>query len=166
MLCSFLPGRKQIVEIGVFEGFTTRLLAEQSDKDAVVYGVDPFFAGRLGISWGERIAMSYNRRHLASGKLRLVRKLSTDVGEGVPRHVDFVFIDGDHTLAGIGADWAFWSERIVPGGVIALHDTVLTPDKHPGYMLGSHIHFRDHIRHDRRFNVAKQKDTLSVLRKL
>jgi predicted O-methyltransferase YrrM len=28
-LASFLPGTKRIVEIGVFEGFTTRMLAER-----------------------------------------------------------------------------------------------------------------------------------------
>ena len=66
VLASFLPGAKRVVEIGVFEGFTTRMLAERADRDAVIYGIDPFFSGRLGISWGERIARSYNGR--ASGE--------------------------------------------------------------------------------------------------
>ncbi len=63
--------------------FTTRLLAESSDPDAVVYGVDPFFAGRLGISWGFRIVTHYNRQFLLSGKLKLVRTVSTKVAEAV-----------------------------------------------------------------------------------
>ena len=31
ILVSHLPGRKRIIEIGVFEGFTTHLLAESSE---------------------------------------------------------------------------------------------------------------------------------------
>ncbi|WP_340644583.1 hypothetical protein [Phenylobacterium sp.] len=59
VLSSFLPGAKRIVEVGVFEGFTTRVLAEGADRDAVViYGIDPCFSGRLGISLGEAIAGS------------------------------------------------------------------------------------------------------------
>lgn len=165
LLASFLGGAKRIVEIGVFEGYTTRFLAERADNDAVIFGVDPFFAGRLGICWGERIARKYNVRHLASGKLRLVMKFSTEVDGDVPAPVDLVFIDGDHSLDGITKDWAYWSERLKPGGIIALHDTLLTPEKPPGYSLGSIEYFRNHIRHDTRFELVKQQDSMSVLRK-
>jgi predicted O-methyltransferase YrrM len=165
LLASFLPGAKRIVEIGVFEGRTTRILAERADADAVIYGIDPFFSGRLGISWGERIARSYNGRHLTSGKLQLVAKYSTEVDGVVPTPIDLVFIDGDHSLEGITKDWAYWTERLKPGGIIALHDTLLTPEKPPGYSLGSIEYFRDHIRHDVRFELVKQQDSMSVLRK-
>lgn len=165
LLASFLPGAKRVVEIGVFEGFTTRMLAERADADAVIYGIDPFFAGRLGISWGEWIARSYNSRHLANGKICFIAKFSTEVGGDVPTPVDFVFIDGDHSVAGIAADWAYWTERLAPHGVIALHDTVLTPDKPKGYSLGSIEYFREHIRHDPRFDIVRQQDLVTVLRK-
>lgn len=164
LLASFLPGAKRIVEIGVFEGRTTRMLAEQADADAVIYGIDPFFAGRFGISWGERIARSYNSKYLAN-KVRFVSKLSTEVDGDVPTPVDFVFVDGDHSLDGIKADWAYWSERLALGGIIALHDTILTPEKPPGYTLGSIEYFRDFIRHDPRFEILKQQDSLTVLKK-
>jgi predicted O-methyltransferase YrrM len=165
LLASFLPGAKRIVEIGVFEGFTTRMLAERADADAVIYGIDPFLAGRLGISWGERIARSYNGRHLASGKIRFIAKFSTEVGGDVPTPVDFVFIDGDHSVAGVTADWAYWTDRLGVRGVIALHDTLLTPDKPKGYTLGSIEYFRDHISYDPRFEIVRQQDSLTVLRK-
>ncbi len=165
VIASFLPGAKRIVEIGVFEGRTTRTLAERADGDAVIYGIDPFFTGRFGISWGERIARSYNRQHITRGKLRLVPKLSTEVDGDVPTPVDFVFIDGDHSLNGVTKDWAYWTERLKPGGIIAMHDTLLTPEKPPGYTLGSIEYFRDHIRHDTRFELVKQQDSMSVLRK-
>jgi hypothetical protein len=34
VLASFLPGKKLIVEIGVYEAFATGILAEASDQDA------------------------------------------------------------------------------------------------------------------------------------
>lgn len=166
LLTKHLPGRKRIVEIGVYEGFTTRILAEASDPDATIYGVDPFFTGRLGICWGLLIAESYNRKHLASGKLKLVRTLSTEVRDRVPQAVDFVFIDADHSLEGIAADWAFWSARIEPDGIIALHDTLLTPDQPQSAELGSHQYFRSYIQHDPRFETVGQIDSLTVLREL
>lgn len=165
LLAAFLPGAKRIVEIGVFEGRTTRMLAERDDADAVIYGIDPFFAGRFGVCWGERLARRYNRPHLMAGKLQLVAKFSTDVDADVPTPVDYVFIDGDHSLDGITADWAYWSKRLKPGGIIALHDTVLTSDKPTGYSLGSIEYFSNHIRNDTRFELVQQQYSLSVLRK-
>lgn len=165
ILTRYLKGAKRIVEIGVFEGFTTRVLAERADPDAVIYGIDPFFSGRLGLSWGKLIASRYNRRDLAVGRIRLVAKLSTEVAEDVPTPVDLVFIDGDHSLPGISADWAFWRTRVQPGGIIALHDTLVTPEKPPGYSLGSIDYFRDHICHDEDFEIVAQQDSLSVMRK-
>ena len=43
LLGEYLSGKKSIVEIGVFEGLTSRVLAAASDSDAIIYGVDPFF---------------------------------------------------------------------------------------------------------------------------
>lgn len=166
LLHKCVRGRKTIVEIGVFEGFTTRLLVEGSDDDATVFGVDPFFVGRLGVSWGLKIASAHNRAHLKSGRLKLIRTLSTEVGNAVPDAVDFVFIDGDHSLSGIRADWDFWSRRTKPDGVIALHDTILPEGKPASSELGSHRYFRNTIRHDRRFEIVHQIDSLSVLKKI
>ena len=38
--------------------------------------------------------------------------------------VDFLFIDGDHTEAGVGADWRDYRGLVRPGGLIAFHDIV------------------------------------------
>ncbi len=166
LLIQYLPGRKTIVEIGVYEGFTTRLLADAADPNATIYGVDPFFKGRAGISWGLCIAETYNRKQREAGKVKLVRKLSNEVGNSVPQKVDFVFIDADHSLEGIKSDWAFWSERVDQDGIIALHDTLLTPERPQSAEFGSHQYFRSHIQHDPRFKIVGQRDSLAVLSKL
>lgn len=38
--------------------------------------------------------------------------------------VDFLFIDGDHTEAGVTADYYAYREFVRPGGIVALHDIV------------------------------------------
>lgn len=40
------------------------------------------------------------------------------------RKVDFLFIDGDHTEAGVTADYQDYRELVRPGGIIAFHDIV------------------------------------------
>lgn len=164
LLSRYVRGMKTIVEVGVFEGFTTRALAESSDPSAVVYGIDPFFSGRLGIAWGQMIAKHYNSKHMASGKVRLLKTLSTEVGDRIPATVDFVFIDADHSLEAIRADWAFWSNRVRPGGIIALHDTLLPVGRPESAAFGSHRYFRDHISKDARFEIVASVDSLSVLK--
>jgi predicted O-methyltransferase YrrM len=159
MLCTYAVGRKRIVEIGVAEGFTTRLLAEAADRDALIYGIDPFFRGRIGISWSLRIAKFQLRDHLASGKVKLIRTFSTQVGNAVPSTVDYVFVDGDHSLYGIIADWAFWTARLQSGGIIALHDVL------GAQRFGSHRYFNTHIQNDHRFKIIDQQDSLAVLTK-
>ena len=38
------------------------------------------------------------------------------------RPVDVLYIDGDHTLAGIVADWGMYSPLVRPGGLAMVHD--------------------------------------------
>ncbi|MGD2054574.1 MAG: class I SAM-dependent methyltransferase [Gammaproteobacteria bacterium] len=44
------------------------------------------------------------------------------------RKVDFLFIDGDHTEAGVRLDYKMYSSLVRPGGIIAFHDIL---EKHP-----------------------------------
>ena len=55
--------------------------------------------------------------------------------------------------------------RLISGGIIALHDTVLKPDQPKRSELGSHRYFQSDIRHDPDFEVVAQIDSLSVLAK-
>ena len=40
----------------------------------------------------------------------------------LPNGVDFLFIDGDHTLEGCNADYNMYAPMVRPGGVIGFHD--------------------------------------------
>jgi hypothetical protein len=72
-------GRRCVAEIGVFEGLTSGLLARAMSAGGILYCIDPFFPGRLGICWGKIIA----RREIASvrpgPRIVYVEKLSQEV---------------------------------------------------------------------------------------
>lgn len=161
----YLAGRKCLVEIGVFEGVTTAAIGQGLDEGAVLYGIDPFFAGRLGICWGKLIATREVSRARTRGRVVFLSKLSHEALSDVPGEVDFVFIDGDHSLAGVTRDWADWSARIVVGGIIALHDTRVSIHHPNTAQLGSFAYFESHIRHDPRFVLLEQVDSLSILQR-
>ena len=164
-LARYASGQRCVVEIGVFEGLTSALLVRAMAADGVLYAIDPFFPGRLGICWGKIIARREVNRAAAGRKFLFVEKLSFAALAEVPGTVDFLFVDGDHSLEGITRDWADWSARMAPGGIIALHDTRV-PAHNPAVVeLGSHLYFESHIRRDARFELVEQVDSLSLLRR-
>ena len=85
------------------------------------------------------------------------------MGDLVPQVVDYVFIDAEHSWDGICADWAFWTNRVAPGSIIALHD-VLPIQGQPQF--GSHEFFLRHISKDRQFQVLDTGNSLAVLQRL
>jgi predicted O-methyltransferase YrrM len=40
--------------------------------------------------------------------------------------IDLVFIDGDHSEAGVRADWEGWHGFVEPGGAVLFHDARLS----------------------------------------
>lgn len=158
-------GRKRCVEIGVFEGVTTGVIASTLDSDAILYAIDPFIAGRAGICWGMPIAKREIAKHRPKCQIKIVRAFSPEANKQVEGDFDFIFIDGDHSLEGIKQDWNDWSVRIQPGGVIGLHDTIVPAHNPKVANLGSHRYFVDHIQYDDRFEILEQIDSLSILRR-
>jgi predicted O-methyltransferase YrrM len=167
MLSRFACGRRRAVEIGVFEGATTALIAKNMAPDGKLYAVDPFFSGRLGICWGKVIAKREIKRSGVGDRISLVEALSHDAAAIITENdFDFIFIDGDHSLPAIRQDWGDWSGRIVSGGVALLHDTQV-PQHNPRVReLGSYQYFQETISHDPRFELLDLVDSLSVLRRL
>jgi predicted O-methyltransferase YrrM len=161
----YAVGKLRAVEIGVFEGVTTGVIASALPEGAELFGVDPFIAGRAGICWGKSIATKEAYHFKPRCHISFVEEFSHEASLKIDGTFDFVFIDGDHSLQGIIQDWDDWSARVDAGGIIALHDTVV-PAHNPNVAnLGSHRYFLDHIQHDDRFEIIEQVDSLSILRR-
>jgi predicted O-methyltransferase YrrM len=155
-------GRRRVVEIGVWHGVTTKRLRGAMAADGWLTAVDPFPAGRLGFSAAQRIAHREAAR-VRNGRLRWVRATGAAAADG-HESIDFVFIDGDHTEEGLMDDWTAWSSLVVPGGIVAIHDSRSTPDRSIDD-AGSVKVTSGVILKDARFEMVEQVDSLTVVRR-
>ncbi len=162
-LCQLIENRRCAVEIGVFEGRTTFDLARALPADGLLYAVDPFFTGRLGVCWGEPIAKSQIAKSGKREQVVILKMLSSQAVDHVPGQPDFVFIDGDHSLEGIKTDWTIWSHKVTHGGVIALHDTALSGPNPRIKDFGSYQYFESNIKYDPRYRHIDTVDSMTVV---
>ncbi|WP_276480584.1 class I SAM-dependent methyltransferase [Paraflavitalea pollutisoli] len=154
------------IEIGVFEGVNTVVIGQHIKPAGKLYGIDPFFKGKLGVCFHKYVAKLNLKRHKVNKKVVLIEKLSGDAISDVPASCDFIFIDGDHSYDGIKKDWEQYSLKVRPGGIIALHDTTV-PEFDPGRVaLGSIAFFKDVIVHDKSFEKVETIDSLNIMRRI
>lgn len=164
LLTQYARGRSSLLEIGVFQGVTTRLIAEAMPSGSELYAVDPFFKGSFGICWSKPIARREVSR--AKGKrVHFIELLSHEAYAVLNRQFDFIFIDADHSLEGIEQDWKLWSQRCIQGGVIALHDTRETPAAPQVSELGSCKYYNNVIRYVPEFDEIAFVDSLSIVKR-
>jgi predicted O-methyltransferase YrrM len=111
-----------VVELGVYEGRTSRALREVMAPQGTLWLIDPFVPGALGINWQRLVAtaeISRSRR----GNVRYLRQMSWDAAKTWRGEFDFLFIDADHSYEAVKRDWETWAPFAAPGGLIALHDS-------------------------------------------
>jgi predicted O-methyltransferase YrrM len=166
-LARHAAGKKRLAEIGVYQAVTTCRLRQAMAPDGVLLAVDPYFPGRLGVSFDRLIALGEARR-VANGQLRWLRmtgkEAARDKAVDELGGIDFLFIDGDHSYGGLREDWEGWSPRVLPCGVVALHDS----RSHDGRDIegaGSVRYTREVIAHDPRFRIIETIDSLTVLQR-
>jgi len=120
-------GFRSGAEIGVEVGLYSEVLCRENPQ-ATIYGVDPWRAYRA------------YRNHVSQGKLngflaatkarmapyenyRIIRKFSMEAVEDfADGSLDFVYIDGNHTLPHIINDIIEWSKKVRIGGIVSGHD--------------------------------------------
>jgi predicted O-methyltransferase YrrM len=162
----YCKDKKLAVEIGIYEGVNTINIARHISEDGLLYAIDPFFKGRLGICYSKLIVKNSLKRKKITHKVMLLEDLSFNVVTSVPDNIDFIFIDGDHSEEGIRKDWEDWSKKLKKNGIIALHDTEIPTHNPSVAQLGSYKFFCSVIRNDPGFEVVKTVDSLNVLKKL
>jgi predicted O-methyltransferase YrrM len=155
-------GRRSLVEIGVMHGATTALLRSVMSPEGIVTRIDRHPPGRLFVSFERLVAKRELGRH-ARGRAVLLRQWSHEAARDWMAPIDFLFIDGDHSWAGIERDWRNWSTHVVAGGVVALHDSRPMPDCEP---LDSVRFAEEVILRDERFTVIDAVDSLTVLERV
>jgi predicted O-methyltransferase YrrM len=76
-------------------------------------------------------------------------------------HVGMVFIDGGHTFEAAHTDYEAWADKVVPGGILAIHD--LFPDPAEGGQAPIEVYRRALSSGD--FDELPPTKTLGVLRR-
>jgi predicted O-methyltransferase YrrM len=129
VLRAIAAGRERVVEVGVYEGSSAVLLCEVLAPGAELHLIDPFghHGWALPAGWGategasRRVVARAARRH-DGPRVTWHVDYSTRVAARWTGLADLVFIDGDHSEAGVQADWDAWHGHVAPGGVVAFHD--------------------------------------------
>lgn len=165
-IAKYAKDARKAVEIGVFEGVNTVIIGKALEDDGTLYAIDPFFKGKLGICYHEKISKHQIAKNKLNNKVQFISKLSFDAIDDVPEAVDFIFIDGDHSLEGIRKDWDLFSKKVMQGGIIALHDTTVPKHDSTVANLGSCQYFNSHIKFDARFKVIDTVDSLNILQRI
>jgi predicted O-methyltransferase YrrM len=158
-LARYAAGRRRLVEIGVMHGATTALLRSVMASDGVITGIDRHPPGRLFVSF-ERLTAKHELARHPRGRAVLLREWSHEAARHWRTPVDFLFIDGDHSWAGLERDWRDWTAHLMPGGIVALHDSRPMPDRD---LLDSVRFTTEVVLRDARFRVMDVADSLTVL---
>lgn len=128
-------GASTIIEVGCWQGRSTRVLADNSS--GVVYAIDRWNAPYEGYPIDAAVYDAFAAHladHLATGRVVPIRddsraalpRLAGEIGAVA----DLVFIDADHLYAAVQRDIVSGLQLVRPGGVIAGHD--LTHRDWPG----------------------------------
>jgi predicted O-methyltransferase YrrM len=111
-----------VCEIGAAGGGTAFLFGRVARSDATIVSVD------LNLTIGLKRAMSIwsqvGQRAVGVTGDSHDRKTFEIVHNLLGDSLDFLFIDGDHTYAGVRQDFYTFSKLVRKGGLIALHDIV------------------------------------------
>lgn len=142
LLAQLASAARSVVEIGVYEGSSALVLLDALAADATLHLIDPFGhqPGALRAGWAA------NER----ATRRVVARAAAAEGSGAPNvvwhiersedaarrwtapAVDLVFIDGDHTAAGVALDWERWHPLVTAGGHVVFHDARSAPGSPDG----------------------------------
>jgi len=120
---------RTFVEIGRFRGETMMLLGLRCAPDATIVSVDIGNLGRARTAILKRLFGGGRTVHLLTADSHsgeTLARVSALTGENT---VDLLFIDGDHSYAGVKRDFEMYSPLVRSGGVVAFHDIAEHPDE-------------------------------------
>ena len=118
---------KSICEIGTLLGGTLFMLCQAAPANAKIVSVDihSSFIRRQALRQLKQPDQQLKLIVGDSHSIAVEKRLRSEFGE---KGLDFLFIDGDHSLFGVLNDFARYSPLVTSGGIIALHD--IHPDSY------------------------------------
>jgi predicted O-methyltransferase YrrM len=170
-LASSLPDDAVVVEIGSWQGKSTYCLA-RGLRSGMIHAIDPFdSAGESGsdllyvnrASMLDKSLLETFKNNLQRGGL--LKKVSIHHGYskdfvGNFESIDFLFIDGDHSVEGCLFDYEKFSPAIRIGGLLGFHD--YQPKRHD---LGPTMVIDTKVRPSGKWVHLVSADSLMVFRR-
>lgn len=161
-----------VVEIGSWQGKSTYCISKGL-KSGKLYAIDPFNAGG---GFDVENETEYRRRKgnmdLLEGfiknmeQLKVLHKIVIKKGYSYQfdnefGEINFLFIDGDHSIEGCTADFNLYAPKIVRGGFIAFHDYYEERDE-----LGPTYVIKNFVLNSGNFEFVNKYDSLWVAKKI
>ncbi|HEY7948394.1 MAG TPA: class I SAM-dependent methyltransferase [Acidimicrobiales bacterium] len=119
-----------IVEVGCYRGRSTVALSlgARSGRQARIFSLDPHetYTGVNGGNFGPADRGAFFSSMLRTGcyqNVRLINLSSEEVTPGWRHPVGLLWLDGDHSAAGVRRDLAVWRPHLLPGAVVAFDDS-------------------------------------------
>lgn len=166
-----LPPNATVVEIGSWQGKSTYCISKAL-KSGKVYAIDPFNAhGGFDVESEKEYIMRKGHADLLENfiknmqQLKVLGKIIVKRGYSYQFHndfdkINFLFIDGDHSIEGCKSDFNLYSSKIVVGGFIAFHDYYKDRDE-----LGPTYVIKNLVLKSGNFDFFNQYDSLWIARK-
>ena len=161
-----------VVEIGSWQGKSTYCIAKGL-RYGKVYAIDPFNAD-AGLDAGSEneyrekkgnsdLLENFTENMKCRGvldKIKIMKGYSYDYIHAFT-NIDFLFIDGDHSIPGTTLDFELFAPKILPGGFLAFHDFYEQRNE-----LGPTYVIKNIVSKSGDFSFYRQYDTLWIAKKL
>lgn len=122
-----LPSQAKCVEIGSYYGASSCFIADAAKrKNGRLYCIDTW--QNQGMSEGEKDTFSDFLKNTDRFKDVIItikqdsRLAIKEINKRID-HIDFLFIDGNHSYNGCSSDWVNYSLLLKTGALVAFHDT-------------------------------------------
>ncbi|WP_248927673.1 class I SAM-dependent methyltransferase [Paenibacillus hamazuiensis] len=150
----------EIVEIGSFKGKSTVALGLGSkwlsEKKRKIVAIDPFITNGYYFDYFTEFQNNILNYRLAN-YVSPIKKFSHEAVQDCPELISALFIDGDHSYAGVKRDIELYAPRVVRGGFIAFHDYTAYADVRRAV---------DELCESKEYVLVCDYDSLRLIRKL
>ena len=109
------------VEIGCLDGFSTVVILDSSKL--VLTSIDPLIPDSMAPNLIGREPILMENLAPYADRHTFIKDLSWNVVNDWEQHLDFLFIDGDHTYPAVRRDYLEWTPLLNEGGLLAIHDS-------------------------------------------
>lgn len=114
---------KIVVEVGSYLGASCLFMASAlGRRNGRIYCVDTWKNDAMSEGSWDTFNFFLNNTKKFSSKITPLRGDSSKIALDFDSKIDLLFLDGDHSYAGVKSDFDAWFPKLSKGGIILMHD--------------------------------------------